>query len=138
MRAITKIIVHCSATKPSMDIGFAEVNSWHKANGWMSPSGISCGYHKIIRRSGKIENGRPLHEIGAHVQSHNTHSIGICMVGGMDVNGKDDCNFTFAQYAALKRLCVELLESYPAATLHGHREFSTKACPTFDIVSLVG
>ena len=46
MRKETKyIIIHCSATKPSMDIGFEEIDKWHRAKGW-----FGCGYHKIIRR----------------------------------------------------------------------------------------
>ena len=46
-------IIHCSATKPSMDIGFEEINRWHKERGW-----LQCGYHFIIRRNGVIEDGR--------------------------------------------------------------------------------
>ena len=42
------IIIHCTATRPSQDIGFEEVNNWHRARGW-----IGCGYHFIIRRNGK-------------------------------------------------------------------------------------
>ena len=42
-------IIHCSATKPSMDIGFEEINRWHRERGW-----LSCGYHFIIRRNGRI------------------------------------------------------------------------------------
>ena len=47
------IIIHCTATRPSQDIGFEEVNNWHRARGW-----IGCGYHFIIKRDGKIEDGR--------------------------------------------------------------------------------
>ena len=46
------IIMHCTATKPSQNIGFEEVNFWHLARGWMG-----CGYHFIIKRDGIIEDG---------------------------------------------------------------------------------
>ncbi|WP_306305453.1 hypothetical protein [Porphyromonas gingivicanis] len=34
MRAIEKIIVHCSATPPEQDIGVEEIRSWHQERGW--------------------------------------------------------------------------------------------------------
>ena len=45
-----------------MDIGFEEINQWHRQRGW-----LSCGYHFIIiRRSGVIEDGRTTDAVGAH------------------------------------------------------------------------
>ena len=44
------IIIHCAATKPSMDIGIEEIRKWHvDQNGW-----DDVGYHFIIRRDGKL------------------------------------------------------------------------------------
>ena len=44
------IVIHCSATKPSMDIGLREIRDWHvKDNGWRD-----VGYHFIRRRNGGI------------------------------------------------------------------------------------
>ena len=76
-RKIDKIIVHCSATKPSHDIDVKEVDKWHKKRGW---SGI--GYHFFIKRGGQIEIGRSLEKQGAHTKGHNKSSIGICYAGG--------------------------------------------------------
>ena len=43
------LVVHCSATKPSMDIGLREIKRWHvDDNGWRD-----VGYHYIIRRNGE-------------------------------------------------------------------------------------
>lgn len=28
------ITIHCSATRPSMDVGAKEITKWHKARGW--------------------------------------------------------------------------------------------------------
>ena len=48
----------------------------HLDNGW---DGI--GYHKVILRSGIIENGRPEFWIGAHVKGLNKSSLGVCLIG---------------------------------------------------------
>lgn len=130
MRKIDKIIIHCADTPPDMDIGFVEIDEWHHANGWMSPTGISCGYHYIIRRDGRLEIGRPETEIGAHCKGQNRHSVGVCMVGG-----KGGCNFTAKQWGELHRLIVSLSSKHHTASVHGHNEFSSKECPTFDVRS---
>ena len=78
------IIIHCTATKPSMDIGLEEVDSWHRARGF-----LSCGYHKIIRRDGTIEQGRADEEVGAHCRGRNHDSISVSMVGGVSENNID-------------------------------------------------
>ena len=122
MRKIHRIIWHCSATRAGWDIGAKAIDQWHKAKGWRG-----IGYHYVVRRDGTIEQGRPEHQIGAHVRGHNSDSIGICYVGGL--RGKD--TRTDEQKAALYRLTSELLERYPGATVHGHNEFDRKACPGF-------
>ena len=128
MREINKIIIHCSATKVSRDIGVFQIDEWHKNQGW---SGI--GYHFVIRRSGEIEKGRDIAAVGAHCKGQNKHSIGICLVGGIDDHGKSQNNFTAEQFAGLRRLVSELKQQYPNATLHGHNEFAAKDCPCFDV-----
>ena len=131
MREIRRVIIHCSATKPGMDIGAAEIRKWHvDGNGWND-----IGYHYVIRRSGEIEKGRSEHIAGAHVAGHNGDSIGVCLVGGIDDKGKPDANFTAAQWAALDHLVTQLTKvSYPGATVSGHRDWTdAKACPSFDV-----
>lgn len=128
MRQIDKIIIHCSATRPAMDIGVAEIRQWHIAKQW-----ADVGYHYVIRRSGNIEPGRPERLIGAHVQGHNSDSIGICMVGGVDDKNRPEANFTRSQWSALEHLVKQLLVTYPGAEISGHRDWTdAKACPSFD------
>jgi N-acetylmuramoyl-L-alanine amidase len=126
------IAVHCSATRPSQDIGAAEIDRMHRQRGFKC-----IGYHYVIRRNGFIEDGRPEDQIGAHVENWNAVSLGICMVGGVtekDVNVPEN-NFTPEQFAALKVLLKELQQKYPKATIQGHRDFPkvAKACPSFDV-----
>jgi len=127
MRTIDKIIIHCSATPPNMYVDAKLVDDWHKQRGW---SGI--GYHFFIKRDGQIELGRPLEKQGAHVKNHNKGSIGICYAGGVDEDMCPEDNRTSAQIASFLSLLRLLKNIFPEATIYGHRDFSTKSCPSFD------
>ncbi|ATS93369.1 amidase [Ralstonia phage DU_RP_I] len=124
------LVVHCSATKPSADIGAADIDRWHRKQGWRC-----IGYHFVIRRDGTIEEGRDADVIGAHVEGHNENSLGICLAGGVsekDVNVAKN-NFTPEQFASLQKLLTDLRAKYPKAIIQGHRDFPgvAKACPSF-------
>ena len=126
---INKIVIHCSDTFADMDIGKLEIDQWHRERGW---SGI--GYHKVIRRDGTVENGRPEGIPGAHVHGHNSNSLGICMVGGKARRGENPCNFTRQQWASLENLIRILTLEYPDAEITGHTDLdSGKTCPTFNV-----
>lgn len=124
------IVVHCAATPPTMDIGRAEIDRWHRQLGW-----LMIGYHFVIRRDGTIEKGRDEAVPGSHVAGYNANSVGICLVGGVDAKGKPQQNYTPQQYAALTKLLRELKGRYPDAVVQGHRDFPkvAKACPCFDV-----
>ncbi len=126
------IVVHCSATPASMDIGVDRIDSWHRDRGWSG-----CGYHYVIRRDGTVECGRELYSTGAHVRGHNHHALGICLVGGVAEDGGPEDNFTPGQYEALAPLLYQLVKLFPDADVTGHRNFPNvnKACPCFDAAS---
>ena len=137
------IVLHVTATPPTMDIGAAEVDRMHRARGF---NGI--GYHYVIRRDGKVEAGRPVDQIGAHVAGWNSVSVGISLVGGVDARGRAEDNRTEAQMASLVPLFQKLLGKYPDAKICGHRDLSPdgdgdgviepqewiKECPCFDAI----
>jgi len=102
----------------------------HKAaRGWSD-----IGYHYVIELDGVVRDGRPLERPGAHVEGYNKNSVGICYIGGLATDGKTPKDTrTPAQKAALYALTVQLLSRFPEATVHGHREFAAKACPSFDV-----
>lgn len=128
-RKIDMLIIHCSATKPTMDIGVKEIRKWHvEGNGWQD-----IGYHDVIRRNGNTERGRPYEIAGAHVAGKNSYSIGVCLVGGVDDNMKPDANFTDKQWKTLAQYVRAFKAEYPRATIHGHNEFSSKDCPSFNV-----
>ena len=131
MRAIHRVVVHCSYTPPSMDIGAETIKDWHvNDNGW-----DDIGYHYVITREGQVEKGRALETPGAHVRGHNGDTIGICLIGGMtDDKSAPDCNFTHWQWDALDVLLNELEGRFGRLDVVGHRDLDPKkACPCFDV-----
>lgn len=126
-RKINKIIIHCSATPPTMDVDANTVDRWHKERGW---SGI--GYHFFIKRDGQIEIGRPLEIQGAHTSGHNKNSIGVCYAGGVDSEMCSEDNRTSKQIASLISLLRLLKNIFPESKIHSHSDFSPKDCPSFD------
>ena len=138
MREITHIVMHCTATPATSDIGAADVHRWHLQRGW---SGI--GYHFVIRRNGQIEPGRAIEKKGAHVAGFNAKSIGISLAGGVASNGQTPVdNFTEDQLLAARDLVLDLMATYrvPSSNVMGHNEViskithgSPKACPVFSM-----
>lgn len=143
------IVIHCSATKPSQDIGRAELDAMHRARGFRC-----IGYHFVIRRNGELETGRGIDEIGAHVEGFNSTSVGVCMVGGLDDIGREMkadqiAPFSEAQWTTVHALVRRLRHRYPGARVVGHRDLSPdlnhdgriqsrewlKSCPGFDVAS---
>jgi len=130
MRDIDKIILHCSATREGDDsVNVAVIDRWHKARGWRG-----CGYHYVVLIDGTIEVGRMIDEIGAHVKNMNKSSIGVCYIGGVEKDGKTPKDTrTENQKESLLLLLQTLKKMFPNATVHGHNEFSPKACPSFNV-----
>jgi N-acetylmuramoyl-L-alanine amidase len=127
MRTINKIIIHCSATKEGNNVTAATIDQWHKDRGWRG-----IGYHYVVALDGTIEYGRSIYETGAHVKNHNEDSIGICYVGGLGSSMEAKDTRTPEQKESLLLLLKTLKKMHPNAAIHGHNEFSAKACPCFD------
>ena len=132
MRELQGIVVHASATPSTMDIGVAEIDRWHRRNGWRM-----IGYHFVVRRDGTVEDGRPVEQSGAHAKGFNRHTIGICVVGGTTKGGEPEDNFTDKQYATLLQLLVTFKR--PHMWIKGHRDLPhvAKDCPCFDVAEFV-
>lgn len=128
MRPINEIILHCSATKEGKNFTIKDIDEWHRQRGFKC-----IGYHYVIYLDGTVHKGRDESEVGAHCSGHNSFSIGICYIGGLDAKGKPKDTRTDKQKAAIKSLVAELKLKYPAAKIHGHNEFANKACPCFDV-----
>ena len=129
MRAINKIIVHCSATPQFKDFSSNHIRDWHvNGNGWSD-----IGYHYVIRLDGQIEFGREMKTIGAHVKGHNKDSLGICYIGGMDKDMlKWEDTRTIEQKESLIILIKFLKKIFPQAEILGHNDLSKKSCPCYN------
>lgn len=153
------IVVHCSATPPTLDIGATEIRKWHTdPPQWVVRNGkkinvggqgwSDIGYARVIRLDGTIEAGRGIDEVGAHVAGYNNISVGICLVGGISAKtGRSENTFTPAQKTSLIFLLKDLKRLYPRAKILGHRDLSPdldgdgkitssewiKECPSFDV-----
>lgn len=149
-RDINLIVVHCSATPPSKDIGAHEIRDMHtmptpigNTNMYRYlgknytfhdlPEGVQgrsgrgwsdIGYHNIIRRCGALEHGRDLSIPGAHARGYNANSIGICLAGGINELGQAENNFGEAQLITLRGYIDTMLEVFPGSKLVGHRDLS--------------
>ena len=130
MRDINYLVVHCSATSPDIELDASDIRRWHLSRGWSD-----IGYHIVIRLDGTIERGRSIEKVGAHVLGHNTDSIGICLIGGVDDNLQSQNNFTAPQFASLRLVLDGFKRRFPNAVIQGHRDFPgvAKACPSFDV-----
>lgn len=152
-RRTDHIVIHCSATRPSSDIGIDEIREWHTrpkdegGRGWRD-----VGYHAVIRRNGEIEFGRHFDEPGAHVLGWNTRTVGVCLIGGIhETTGDPEQNFNNEQYVALNAIVTMLRFAYPGATVVGHRDLSpdqdgdgiiedwewVKSCPCFEVSEVI-
>lgn len=137
MRKLTHIVIHCTATPASMDIGADRINEWHLTKGW---SGI--GYHFVVKRDGTVEDGRPIERAGAHVKGFNAESIGVALVGGVSDadHTKSENNFPDVQIVEALRFVHNLRKEHniPIENVMGHKEViaqithgSPKDCPVY-------
>lgn len=125
------IIIHCSATSAGKPFTIADIDRWHKAQGWHG-----CGYHLVVHLDGSYARGRADIEVGAHCpqQSMNRRSISICYIGGLDAQGKPADTRTPEQRRTIITLIRTLRARYGNLPVIGHRDVKgvAKACPCFD------
>lgn len=129
-RPIDTIFIHCAATAEGKDYTVADIRAWHKARGWSD-----IGYHYVIYRDGRIMLGRPIGQVGAHVEGHNARSAGVVYVGGVASDGKTAKDTrTPAQRSSLLWLTQQLRAKHKKIKrVRGHNEVAAKACPSFDV-----
>ena len=133
-RRINEIIIHCTATPEYKHYTVSDIRKWHTTpiskggRGWSD-----IGYHYIVYLDGTVMEGRDVDIAGAHCVGHNSHSIGVCYVGGIDRDTKEAKDTrTELQKNALLNLLMDLKKLYKNVSIYGHRDFANKACPSFD------
>ena len=131
MRPLNRIILHCTATPEGRKVSVNEIRKWHTS----SPRNWSdIGYHYIIGIDGTIEPGRPVDKKGAHTKGENHDSIGVAYVGGLNKDTQEPKDtMTMEQEISFLRIvdCARLIFGH--MSVHGHNEYSSKACPSFSV-----
>lgn len=128
-RPINELIWHCTATPAGRDFTVDDIRQWHRARGW-----TDIGYHYVVYRDGRILPGRPIGQIGAHVEGHNTGTVGCSYIGGLSSDGKraEDTR-TPEQRASMLWLTEQLVAKHGITKVSGHNQYANKACPSFDV-----
>ena len=135
-------VYHCSATEGGEDYTLEQIDAWHRERGFKM-----VGYHFLVHPDGKIDIGRKLDMIGAHVRGHNRESVGICYIGGLRY-GKPADTRTPQQIHALRAIDKILESLFPESKRVGHRDLSRdlngdgvispqewmKSCPSFSAI----
>jgi hypothetical protein len=135
-RPISEVIVHWSET-------FTNANLTGQQLQTLTGAGIE-NYHIIIKRDGSIERGLPINEVGDHTQilNHNQYSIGVCLVGGVNVaSGTGDItevttamSITRSQFNTLYHFFRVFYNQYPGGQALGHMDVDiTEEDPGFDV-----
>jgi hypothetical protein len=86
---------------------------------------------------GKVCDGRPVEQVGAHVLGANSDSIGVCLIG--------EEAFSQKQFDSLILLCVGFCREYQVSVdrVRGHSEYWTdqglpakKSCPNIPMTDI--
>lgn len=136
MRKITDIFVHCSATPVNKEFTALSIIKMHQSPppaglGWKNP-----GYHYVIERSGQVVRILSEEKIANGAKGYNSHSVHVCLIGGLNAQMKSENNFTKYQFAALVKLLKSLKEKY-GARIRGHNEVAAKDCPCFNVQAFI-
>lgn len=140
MRHLKYCASHCSAG-PRWQSVQEILNYWERHNGWIKP-----GYNWIIAEDGKVYELLRIDQVSNGVAGHNSNTVHICCIGGVDSAGKPVDNRTAAQIESHVMIIARLKELLPNLIFLGHRDFSTdkngngivetwewiKACPGYD------
>ena len=142
-RDITEVVIHATETYTNKDLGAVEINNLQVELGH---EGI--GYHYVIRRDGRLQRGRPVNRIGEHASTngHDTYSIGIAMVGGLNVSsGENNAtdyrsaqSFTREQFTTLEKFVNSYYRRFPGGQVFGHNDIDAQEFdPYFDVQDYV-
>ena len=136
------LIIHCTDTPRNRDVSKENIIAWHTSpkeyggNGW-----DRVGYSDMIDLQGRLINLRPFNqddevdynEMTWGVKGINGISRHIVYVGGQGSTGKPENTMNDNQKKTLEIYIKYTLLRHPNITIHGHNEFSNKACPCFDV-----
>ena len=119
MRSVVRIVVHYTA---SVDVPASTIKKWHLSNGWRD-----IGYHKVIRKDGSIEEGRPEGLPGAHTKGFNKESLAVVLTG----SNRTQWYPADPQLTALRLVIDQWKKKYHIREdqIFLHRQLNSTECP---------
>lgn len=147
-RDVKDVVIHCSATREGQNVSAETIEKWHLKRGF-----DEIGYNIVIDLDCNIIMCRDWNKIPAHVKGNNSKTLGICLIGGLDKNGKpkDTFNKTHQKLVLYEVLSTIMINHFNRTAkkigVKGHRDYSpdldgdgiiesfewTKSCPCFDV-----
>jgi N-acetylmuramoyl-L-alanine amidase len=102
-------------------------------------------YHYVIKRDGSIQRGRDIRKIGEHcpLLNHNAYSIGLVIVGGMNVPSSSELfedvatasGITLSQFQSLWEFLRVFYNNFPGGQVLGHQDIDvTQEDPGFNVI----
>lgn len=140
---LQRLVLHCTATPEGREVTSDEIRHWHTdpvskgGRGWKQ-----VGYTDMVHLDGSVErlvdnnedDNVDSWEITNGVKGYNSTSRHIVYVGGLTKDGKAPKDTrTDGQKEALKQYVQAFHERHPQASIVGHNELASKACPSFDV-----
>jgi len=132
------LIIHCTATPKGREVTPEDIRKWHiEGRGWSR-----VGYTDLLHLDGTISNLTPFDqdddvegfELTNGVKGKNSISRHLAYAGGKDADyTADEDTRTPQQKTTLEAYVKVFLARHPEAKVAGHNQFSTKACPSFDV-----
>jgi hypothetical protein len=116
------VIIHHAAFYEETDLSTMEaIQQLHRAErGW-----ADVAYHFLVGKTGAIYEGRDWTVRGTHVESYNTGTLGICLLGNFMVEQPTD-----AQLASTRRLLIWLAYRLQLTHIAANRTFNALTqCP---------
>ncbi|VDC31846.1 N-acetylmuramoyl-L-alanine amidase [Pseudogemmobacter humi] len=131
---VREAVIHCAAIKTGQFKGqrpfqvFSTINRWHHERGFTN----GFGYHGLVMPDGSFYSGRPYSMIGAHVQGHNTGTLGFLLIESREITriGEFEDWFTPVQRQTLRR---ELGYVSGLERVTGHNDHANRLCPGFKV-----
>ena len=106
-----------SGTTPTIDIDANNQDNRDRAKGF-----YGCRYHYVITREGVVQLGRTLDRVSPLTGVLDYQSVTVCLVGGKNIEGEAEDNFTDVQKEALKELITVSRISNPDLQVLGRKE----------------
>ena len=97
---------------------------------WHLTKLVEAGFLKRTKQRGYYKLNEQNIQI---LRNYFSEIVPICLIGGLDEYGKPKNTFSKEQFESLERLMRIIKSEHLDLTVHGHNEFSDKACPCFSV-----